>query len=202
MSNLVFPSLPGLKWSSFRTPMWSNTVKTTDSGREFARAAWSSPRWAYRLQYEFLRADSNAELQQLVGFFNKHRGNFDTWLFLDVDDSTALDQQIGTGDGVTTQFQLLRSYGGFFEPVYEPFTTGPGVPAIKVGGTLKTAGTDYTIGANGVVTFAAAPASSSAITWSGSFYWRCRFKQSQVELEQFMRQLWSARSIEFTTRKP
>lgn len=201
MSNLVFPALPGLKWSSFRTPMWSNTVKTTDSGREFARSAWSSPRWSYRLQYEFLRADALGELQQLVGFFNTHRGDFDTWLFLDVDDSTALDQQIGVGDGVTTQFQLLRGYGGYVEPVYEPFTSGAGTPVVKVGGVLQVAGTDYTLGANGLVTFAAAPA-SGAITWSGSFYWRCRFKQSQIEFEQFMRQLWSARAVEFITRKP
>ena len=47
-----------------------------------------------------------------------------------------------------------------------------------------------------------APTAGQVLTWSGSFYWRCRFKQSQIEFEQFMKQLWSARAVEFTTCKP
>lgn len=196
MSALVFPTLPGLKWSSFRTPMWSNTVKTADSGREFARAHWSSPRWAYKLQFEFLRADANAELQALVGLFNAVRGNFDTFLFDDPDDDTATLAQFGTGDGSTTQFQLLRPLGGFLEPVYEPH----GTVSIYKAGVLQSSG--VSVGANGLVTFTTAPTAGQVLAWSGSFYWRCRFKQSQIEFEQFMKQLWSARAVEFTTCKP
>lgn len=183
-----------------RTPSWSNVVKTTDSGREFARAAWSAPRWSYKLSYEVLHA-SNGEYQQLVGFFNKHQGNFDTWLYLDPDDNSVTDQQIAIGDGTTLQFQLLRSLGGMLEPIYEPFASGP-APTVKVNGVTKTAGTDYSIGANGLLTFVVAPATSAIVAWSGSFYWRCRFKQSSVEFEQFMKNLWSLRTLEFITVKP
>jgi uncharacterized protein (TIGR02217 family) len=195
MSNLVYPTLPGLKWSSFRTPMWSATVKTSDSGREFARSNWSSPRYAYKLQYEFLRAGSwGSEYQQLVGFFNRVRGNFDTWLFDDVDDNTATDQLFGVGDGATAQYQLLRTLGTYDDPVY----VLNGAAVVKVDGTV----TSVTIDANGLVTFAVPPAAGKLLTWSGKFYWRCRFKASSLEFEQFMKNLWSARSVEFTTVKP
>lgn len=195
MSNLVYPSLPGLKWSSFRTPMWNSTIRTTDSGREFALSNWSSPRWAYKLQYEFLRGGTlGTEYQQLVSFFNKVRGNFDTWLFDDVDDNTATNERFGTGDATTLTFQLARSMNGFAEAVYEL----SGTPLVYVNGVL----TACTVGANGAVTFGAAPAVDAALTWTGQFFWRCRFKNTTLEFEQFMKNLWATRSVEFTTVKP
>ncbi len=199
MSNLVYPALPGLKWSMFLQPEWSNTGKSTVSGRDFYVAHWSSARYTRRLQYEVLRAGAEAEFQNLIGFFNKHRGDFDTWLFDDPDDNTVVDQQVGTGNGTTTQFQLLRARGGFADPVYEPHSSGPGLPVIKVNSVVQSSG--YTIGANGVLTFSSAPA-SGPITWSGQFYWRCRFTKSMLEFEQFLQDLWSLRQVEFKTWKP
>jgi len=119
MSNLLYPVLPGLTWSKFRTPMWNTTLKSSDSGRDFSRTTWTSPRWVYRLQYSVLRAGAQQELQTLAAFFNRHAGDHDTWLFDDPDDNTATAEQIGLGDSVTTTFQLVRSMAGYLEPVYE-----------------------------------------------------------------------------------
>jgi len=195
MSNLVLPVLPGIKWSTFRSPEFDNITKDTDSGRTFTRVKWSSPRWHYRREYEFLRADANQELQTLVGFFLKHYGNGLTWLFDDPDDNTATGQQFGTGDGVTTQFQLVRSLGGFSEAIYEL----NGAPTVKVNGVVTAVTSDVH---TGLVTFSSAPAAGATLTWSGQYYWRCRFKKSMQEFEQFMSKLWSAKSIEFRTEKP
>lgn len=197
MSNLILPALPGLKWSTFRSPVFDNVTKTTDSGREFTRIKWPTPKWLYKREYEFLRAGAEQELQTLVGFFNKHYGNADSWLFDDPDDNTAVDQLFGAGNGVTLQFQLLRALGGFYEPVREL----NGSPVIKLNGVVLSP-SNYTVDSStGVVSFLVAPGASVQLTWSGQYYWRCKFTKSSQDFEQFMKQLWSAKSFEFRTQK-
>ena len=49
MSNAIFPTLPGLKWGTTRTPQWSTQVQQASSGREMRAAFWSYPRWKYSL---------------------------------------------------------------------------------------------------------------------------------------------------------
>jgi hypothetical protein len=51
------------------------------------------------------------------------------------------------------------------------------------------------------VTFVIAPASSAALTWSGTYYWRVRFLQDSSEFTNFMQQLYSAKKISFKTVK-
>lgn len=133
MSNLVFPTLPGASIDVKRSPSWESNVQRSVSGRSIGITAFTYPLWKYRVSFEFLRADSVGELEEIVGFFNKHRGRTDTWLFLDEDDYLVANQQIGLGDGVTTSFQLVRSYGGFVEPITEPKQ----FDSVKVGGVEK-----------------------------------------------------------------
>jgi len=120
MSNQVLPSLPGLSWNTKKKPIFKTTIREASSGREYRGTSWSTPRWEYTLSYEFLRQGmGRTELTQVVGFFNKHRGSWDSWLYQDPDDNTVTSQQFATGDGTTTSFQLVRDLGGFLEPVYE-----------------------------------------------------------------------------------
>jgi len=117
MSNLIFPALPGVSIEVSKTPLWKSTVHESVSGCQVSASAMTYPRWRYKLRYEFLRSGAQAELQQLVGFFNRHRGRADTWLYFDDEDCIATAQQFGVGDGVTTDFYLVRDFGGFIEPV-------------------------------------------------------------------------------------
>jgi uncharacterized protein (TIGR02217 family) len=120
MSNQVLPSLPGLSWNTKKKPIFKTTIREASSGREYRGTSWSTPRWEYTLSYEFLRQGmGRTELTQVVGFFNKHRGAWDSWLYQDPDDNAVTLQQFATGDGTTTSFQLVRDLGGFLEPVYE-----------------------------------------------------------------------------------
>lgn len=132
MSNLIFPTLPGVSIEVGKTPIWKSTVHESVSGCQVSASSMTYPRWRYRLSYEVLRSGAQAELQQLVGFFNRHRGRADTWLFFDDEDCVATDQQFGVGDGVTTDFYLVRGFGGFIEPVTDIKTissvTAGGVP--------------------------------------------------------------------------
>ena len=159
------------------------------------------PRYQYTLQYEFLRSRAAlAELQTLVGFFNARGGSFDSFLFLDVDDSTATAQPFGVGNGSTSQFQLLRSFGGFAEVVSDINAT---VRLIKVyvAGTLKTKDVDYVLAPTGSVTFFTPPSSGSAITWTGDFYRRVRFLRDQLDTTKFLQDLWEAKKVELLSIK-
>jgi uncharacterized protein (TIGR02217 family) len=151
----------------------------------------------YSLSYEVLRAGAEAELQTLEAFFNACYGSHDTFLYSDPDDNAVTDQNFGTGNGSNMTFYLARTRGSFTEPVQ----SSNGTPTIKVNGVTKTPGTDYSISAAGAVVFTTAPASGAALTWTGSYYWRCKFKQDAAEFDQFLADLWQLQRLEFRTVK-
>ncbi len=62
--------------------------------------------------------------------------------------------------------------------------------------------TDYTLSSTGEVTFAAAPLAAAALTWTGSYYWRCRFDADDMAFEQFMQQFWKTGEVRLITVKP
>lgn len=198
MSSAVFPDLPGLKIDIGRSPVWKTQTRESVSGRELRLALMQSPRWRYRLGFEVLRAGAEAELQQLVGLFNACRGSWDNFLFFDADDGVATAAQFGTGDGTTTQFWLARPFGGFVEPI----------AAVKGAATIYKDGTPQAqpaacsvVAATGLVSFVTAPAPGAVLTWSGEYYWRCRFVRDEAEFERFLDDLWRLNRIELLTVK-
>lgn len=199
MSNAVFPVMPGLTWDITRIPVWSTTVKTSVSGREFRSANFSYPRYRYKMVYSVLRQTAAfPEMAQLAGFFNACGGSFDSFLLTDPDDNTVTLQAIGLGDGANKLFQLVRSFGGFVEPVYDV----NGTPSIYINGVLRTVGTDYTISSSGLVTFVVAPGAGLVVAFSGSYYRRMRFEQDTAEFTQFMQKLWSLQTLQLLSVKP
>lgn len=191
MSNAVFPtSLSGLNWNCSKTPTFNTKIQAAVSGRESRAAMMAYPLWSFKISFEFLLPD---ELQTLGGFFLARRGQADSFLYTDDKDKAVVDQSIGTGNGTNRYFQLVRSFGGFIEPVENV----NGVVTIKVNGVTKTSGTDYTISTSGLVTFTTAPGAGLSVTWSGSYYFRCRFLQDASEFNQFMNDLFELKSLAF-----
>jgi len=197
MSNAIFPTLAGLAFSVMRNPVWSTQVRDSASGRQYTLGKRLYPLWHFKLPFEVLRASGGwTEWQQLVGFINARRGRYDDFLYLDPRDCTATNEQFGTGDGVTTTFALTRTLGGFVEPVGG---VNSGGAVIKVAGTT----TSVTFSADLTsVTFASPPTSGQALTWSGTFYFRCRFLQDEITMEQFLQDMYSAKSVEFKSFRP
>jgi len=195
MSNAIFPTLPGLKWDIKKTPEFSTCVQTSASGKENATAFWSYPRWQFELSYELLRDTGVSELKTLMGFFLQRQGRFDSFLFNDTSDNSITGQQIGIGDGSATKFQLVRTLGGFVEPM----KAIKGTPAIYLAGIAQ--GSGWSVDANGMVTFAAAPATGVSITADFNYYFRCRFLQDTSEFSQFMYQLWENKKVQFKSIK-
>ncbi|AEV24625.1 Conserved hypothetical protein 2217 (DUF2460) [Azospira oryzae PS] len=194
MSNTVFPSnIPGLAWDNTKTPVFSSVVRTAASGKELRAAFYSYPLWDFKLSYELLRnstVNGINELKTVLGFFLSRQGKFDSFLYEDPYDCAIADQQIGIGNGSNKVFQLVRDFGGFLEPVMNVKQ----VDAIKVGGVATT---DYSIDSKGKITLTTAPTSGQVVTWSGGYYFRCRFKEDTAEARQFMYKLWDLKQLEF-----
>ena len=194
MSNAVYPTLAGLSWNSTKTPLFSTKVQTSVNLTELRASMSSAPIYDIVLAYDLLRDNSTFdELHTILGFFMARYGSWDSFLYLDPDDNLATSQSFGIGDGTTTVFQLQRSLGFFAEKVCNLL----GAATLYVGGVLQTSG--YTINATGLVTFTVAPANGQALTWSGSYYYRCRFDDAATPfaLNQFMTKLWELKAVQF-----
>lgn len=184
MSNLLFPKIRGLAWTIVKTPTFSTEIQESLAGREVRVQNFQNPIWEFTLTYEYLLNDPKSRdeneqtpLETLVGFFLARGGQFDDFLLNESDltgrleDSVYSGQPIGTGDGLTTSFQIVRNIGGFLEAVQNPMNQ---TATVYLNGIAKIQGTDYTI-ANGVVTFSSAPSPGVSITSDFIALQRVRF---------------------------
>lgn len=198
MSNNVFPSLPGLAWPEERVAIYRTQIQESVSGREIAVRRWAYARYRFKLQFDVLRdRPSTNDLRQIAGLFGACGGRADTFLYKasSLDFNTANAQAFGAGDGVTQTFRLARSYNAQF---VEPIAAAIAVNAITASGAAVTA---WTADLNaGTVTFASAPMPGAVLAWSGQYYWRCRFDADELDMQQFMADLWSGK-VEFTSVK-
>jgi uncharacterized protein (TIGR02217 family) len=204
MSTEVFPSLAGLEYPVVRTPIYSTLMQTAVSGAETRAALQLYPRWQWTLSFNFLRDDTTDEIRTLLGFFLARKGSFDSFLFEDPDDNSVAGQQIGIGDGSTITFQILRTFGGFTEPILAPLVFSQ----VKVGSSVKTPGTDYVVFgwengafAPGLISFTSPPGAGQAITASFTYAWPVRFVSDQYDFSKFMNRLWEQKKLDFISVK-
>lgn len=198
MDNAVFPTFPGLKWGRKKTAVWSTGTQKSASGREFRTAYYTYPQWRFSLSFEVLRTKASVnELEKLAGFFNARKGSFESFLYEDPADNAVTDQPVGNTVQGVARYQLVRSMGGFIEPV----SAVKERPAVKVGGTALAYGRDYTVTDKGVLVFNTPQPPGRPITWTGGFYFRVRFTSDTVDFENVLGSLWAAKKIEFTSVK-
>jgi len=212
MSNLLFPKIRGLAWSISKTPTFSTEIQESVVGREVRVQNFQNPIWEFTLSYEYLVNDpkfrdenEQTPLETLVGFFLARGGQFDDFLLNEsevtgrLEDSVYSGQPIGTGDGVTKSFQLVRNIGGFLEAVQNPINQ---TASVYLSGVSKTQGTDYTI-ANGLATFVNAPAAGAPITADFIMLHRVRFHtgtsrsgKEGMEFTNFYYNLYECREVQ------
>lgn len=202
--NPVFPVLStSIALPIQRTALWSTLTQESIAGVDNPVQPWTYGRYRYTIPYSVLRAAAAfGQLQTLLGFYNGVGGRAGVFQYDDPQDDTApTDQPFGTGDGTTTAFQLVRTYGAFVEPVFAVNA----VTNVKDNGSVVGGGS-YAVSSRGVVTFNVAPTAGHALTWNGTFLWFCRFDDDKVDFEQFTAAavspgpLWRAK-LSFTTVK-
>ena len=172
----------------------ATTERRTDivalaSGFEARSTPWAHGRRRYLIDPG---ARSPAEAAELVGFFEARRGRLEPFRFTDFADSRSsapyaeigpLDQRIGTGDGHTTAFQLVKAYGAapdtYLRPIRKPVA---GTVMVAVVGTALTSG--WSVDATtGIVTFTGAPVTGVAITAGFAFDTPVRFDTDGLEVK-------------------
>ena len=194
-----FPALlaPGLGWSVHRRPTFDTIVATHQSGSEVRFALWSNALWEFELTFEGLAGDVASypglgvnSYQALMGMALTLGGTHDRFLYVDPDFNTLSNQQIGVGDGATTQFQLVRSVGGAVEPI----SWATGVSAVTVDGVAV----PFSMPTPSIINIlAAAPGSGAVIAASFNYGFLCRLLDDTEDFEEVMTNLWQLKSFKF-----
>lgn len=185
-----FPT--GISRASQGGPERRTDVVVLGSGHEERNARWADSRRSYNAGYGVRSLD---ELNEVIAFFEERRGRLHGFRWRDPADwkscrpeqtPTAFDQVIATGDGATTQFQLLKTYGSAFAPWRRAITKPvDGSVLVAVAGAVKQAGADFlTDATRGLVTFLphAIPPGGAAITAGYTFDVPVRFDTDRLEV--------------------
>jgi uncharacterized protein (TIGR02217 family) len=157
-------------------PAFSTAVVTTANGFEQRNSDWADAR---------LRFDAGpgvrgeAELKELVEFFRARRGAAIGFRFEDPFDNSAQDQLLGIGDGVRTQFALVKRYGEQERRITRPVA---GSLRLFVAGVERVSG--WTVAAKGVVQFENAPALAAEVRASFDFDVPVRFAEDRLSLSR------------------
>ncbi|MEM7695004.1 MAG: DUF2460 domain-containing protein [Pseudomonadota bacterium] len=165
-------------------------IVTLGSGREQRNQRWAESR---RRWDAGTGVNSNDDLQNVVEFFEERRGRLYGFRFTDPldhkscapsDQPGETDQLLGVGDGVGTDFALIKTYGDQFAP----YTRAIALPVVgsllvAVGGVTRTLDADYSV-SGGVLTFFAhaVPPFGAAVTAGFVFDTPVRFDVDRLEV--------------------
>jgi uncharacterized protein (TIGR02217 family) len=172
-------------------PQRRTDIAALGSGREERNARWAHSRRRYDAGYGVKTLDA---LSEVVAFFEERRGMLYGFRWRDRLDHTSgagtvspHDQAIGTGDGETAAFQLIKIYGSVHAPYQRPIVKPvAGSVRVAVDGVEKTDGVDFNVDVTtGVVTFLPGhiPADSDAITAGFLFDVPVRFDTDYLEVD-------------------
>jgi len=171
------------------------------SGDEERNASWANSRRRYDAAYGVRRAD---DLAAVVAFFEARNGRLYGFRWRDWGDyksclpsgtPAATDQNIGTGDGATTAFQLVKTYASGAQ-IWSRTITKPvsGTVVVAIGGIVQTSGWSIDI-ATGLITFTTAPVNGAAITAGFEFDVPVRFDTDRLDVTHDIERLGSITSI-------
>lgn len=171
------------------------------SGDEERNASWANSRRRFDVAYGIRRSD---DLAAVVAFFEARNGRLHGFRFKDWGDFKSClpsgmpspnDQVIGTGDGSTTGFQLIKRYVSGAQ-TWTRAITKPVAGSLRIGfdGTEQPSGwsVDTT---TGVVTFSSAPGTGVTITAGFEFDVPVRFDTDVLDVTHDLERLGSITSI-------
>ena len=171
------------------------------SGDEERNASWADSRRRFDVAYGIRRAD---DLAAVVAFFEARNGRLHGFRFKDWGDHKSClpsgtpaptDQQIGTGDGVATTFQLVKRYSSGAQSWTRAITKPvAGTVTIALNGAPQPSGWSVST-STGLVTFAAAPAADVAVTAGFAFDVPVRFDTDALDVTLDLERLGSITSI-------
>jgi uncharacterized protein (TIGR02217 family) len=158
-------------------PKFQTSIIALGNGSEQRNVDWLRTRASFDVGYGI---SSKADFMEIIKFFYARQGKARGFRFKDWSDYQATDQEIGTGDGVTVAFQLVKDYTSlvtFRRTITRPVT---GSVVVKVDGVTTAVTVNTT---TGIVTFAVAPILNAVITASFEFDVPVRFDTDELILD-------------------
>ena len=220
----IFPGrdlIRGLAYSQKVTDIFYTQTAKTSTGASINVGLSLYPLHEFELTYAFLRDDvprawprcaDSLEYRTMRGFFLQTAGALGRFLYRDIDDCKVFQQSIGTGDGTTTTFTLIRTFGangyGASEPVGQVDNGGGAlVPfAVYLGGSGIPLSSGYTVStANPVantVVFTTAPNIGQNIAVDMSYFFYCKLADDTNTFEKFMSRLWMLSKVTLQSCRP
>lgn len=188
-----FPT--GIAYGATGGPAFRTSIIQMDSGAEERVARWEQPLYRYDVSKGI---KDLSDIQAVLEFFIARQGATAGFRFKDWTDyssdpthdqagSTPDDEdvEIGTGDGATTDFQLIKKYtSGAVTRTRNITKPVSGTVVVAVDGVAQTESTDFTVNTTtGVVTFDAGsiPTAGQSITAGYDFDVPVRFGQAVDE---------------------
>ena len=171
------------------------------SGDEERNASWANSRRRYDAAYGVRRTD---DLAAVVAFFEARNGRLYGFRWRDWGDykscvpsgtPAATDQAIGTGDGTTTIFQLVKAYTSGAQSWARAITKPvSGSVLVAVNDVVQASGwsVDTT---TGIISFTSAPANGAAITAGFEYDVPVRFDTDRLDVTMDIERLGSIASI-------
>ncbi len=168
---------------------FSTAIVTGQSGAEQRSPDWN----AARMRYDAgpgLRSEE--DVRSLISFYRARRGPAIGFRFRDPMDASsaggdaapaASDELLGTGDGVRTDFALLRAYGGGPDAAVRRITR-PVAGSVLVSINGQPVLTGWTVQPLGIVSFAVPPVAGAVIRAGFRFDVPVRFAEDRLEVSR------------------
>ena len=208
---IVYPDLPGLGYSAHWKPKaFHMPTATMENGARIDLGLSDSPLHDFELTYNFLRGQGfqrgSTEFRKMMGFFLYLNGNLGRFLFKNPDDNTVTRQLIGVTDGVTHVWQLVRTFGveeyvGTEAVGYVDLTCPFNLYLDDVKQPKSSYSVLTTEPVNQEIDFAATPTAGQNIYVDMSYFYYCNFPEDQLDFEKFMNQLWTLKSVKFSSNR-
>ncbi|WP_339345662.1 DUF2460 domain-containing protein [uncultured Sphingomonas sp.] len=157
------------------TPTFSTSVTTSGGGRETRQVAWAQARTRYDVGPG---VRSEGDVAALLAFFRARHGPARGFRLRDPFDWHAEGERIGTGDGTTRSFPLVRRYGAAARRITRPVT---GTVRIAIDGQPTQA---FAVAAAGMVTLDTAPPAGAAVTATFDFDVPVRFAEDELTVSR------------------
>ena len=171
------------------SPAFSTQVVESPSGHERRSSDWADARLSFDAGPG---VRSEADIVELIAFFRARRGAARGFRFTDpYDDRScapgmvpgALDQRLGTGDGVRTEFPLQRYYGEGEEAQVRRITR-PVTGSIRVAVNGVDLSSGWSHAGLGVIAFDEAPAPGTLLTAGFRFDVPVRFAEDRLDVNR------------------
>ncbi len=182
-----FPA--SLSFGSVGGPERRTDVVTLANGFEERNSPWAHSRRRYDAGLGMRSLD---DIEQLIAFFEARRGQMYGFRWKDWSDYKSgrasqqtgfVDQELGTGDGTRTSFQLVKTYvsGAFsyVRPISKPVL---GSVRVGLGASELTEGSEFEVDTTtGTINFAAPPEPGAPVMAGFEFDVPVRFDTDQIQ---------------------